>query len=616
MRGSPRPRAGYVALAAAITVLAACGSKSSSPHRCATSAECPADTRCVASACVANAPPIAEVALPEGPLVANVLLSFDASSSHDPDADDAIASYAWTFRAGPETPCAAPVVAGTQPVATVRFGCAGHYEGDLTVMDQLGAVATKTFSVDALDYSGVAMVTAGPDVAVSHRCTSLPTRCTATRDVQLSAATQGLAADGVTFRWSVEPPPDRPLDANRRVRFTPGDDVASPLVSIETDGQAISGDWVFRVEVRDAAGVIGAAATRVSVGNEPPIVTKIIDIPQHGFASGLFTASGEVPFTISDPDGDAFVGPSVEWRHAGDGDGTFAGELRSNPSRVTFSISVPYTIRADAQHLIGGAGLERTIVFTFSDVNGAQATETWPIVVGNREPSVVSSSVPATVDHWYDAAASAYRAAAAHSTWLDPDGDPLFAQSSSTGDSACTEFTFAEGTGERVASVQCALAFQGYPAALASFVGAHVVSLDVRDPWRPAGSPRTTVVTIANRPPGFVSRPPDVVRGSCSTAGWCDAEGVQRMYRADAVTTSAASRWTDPDGDPLSIQATGGTGVTPEPTLVCTPSTCSFRVGLSAISALCGNVFRTFSTYATDGLASVAGNVSLERVCE
>ncbi|HEY6098133.1 MAG TPA: hypothetical protein VIW03_01795, partial [Anaeromyxobacter sp.] len=309
--------------------------------------------------CVANAPPSARIALPPGALEASSLLSFDGSASADPDTGDAIASHAWVFRAL-AAGCAAPVVSGGGAVAYVRFACPGSYAVDLTVVDQLGATGSTTREFQVAPYSGPPLLVIGPDVSVAHACAAAPRLCTPSGAVALSATPTLDAPTNLTFQWAAEPPPGQSLDAHRRVTFAPGADASSPTVSIETDGQAISGDWIFRVEARDPVGVVASGAIRVSVGNSPPVLTKTIPIPDHAFDGAQFTSTGDVPFTVTDPDGDDLVGRTVEWHHVGDGPaGTFTGTVLDGPSRVTFSIVVPYATRSDAGYLIGAPALER-----------------------------------------------------------------------------------------------------------------------------------------------------------------------------------------------------------------------------------------------------------------
>lgn len=617
---SPIRCVSFPVVAAAVAFLHGCASPSSTPQACQSSAECSATARCVAGSCVSNAAPIADLALPAEALEATLLLTFDGSGSRDPDAasGDAIVSHAWAFR--PVTaPCAPPAVAGTGPTAAVRFTCAGTYAVDLTVTDALGAVGTVTKELTVGDYTGPALVTVGPDVSLDHTCKPAPP-CRPSGPVTLSAALTEAAPAGLELRWTVEPPPDRPLDANRRVGFDPGPDALSPAVTIETDGQAISGDWVFRFEGRDAAGVVLTGVTRVSVGNRPPAIVRTIPSVDHLFDGALFTTSGEIPFTVSDPDGDALVGPTVEWRHTGDGaGGLFFGSVLDAPARVSFGIAVPYSAPADALHLIGGDGLERSILFSIADVNDAPVSEVWPIAVGNRPPVLVSEPTGIVVPHTYDAVGLAYRAATSLSSWSDPDGDPLMpVPGASTGDPQCPQLDVVGGVG----AVSCALAFTGTPA-VGNFTGVHVVGQHVQDPWA-AAAPSTVSFTVTNQAP-TIDAAPTSLRATCSYGACCrtipDPEpgSTGRICAAFRQYVSAASapltgRWLDADGDPIDVTLTGS------PSQVCTPTACSLLVTSPAqntcpLQDLPYEVILATTAADGDATASASITVTVDKYC-
>ncbi len=592
-----------------------CSSTGPAPQSCQTAAECTATARCISSTCVSNAAPSAWVELPAGTLEANLLLSFDGSASADPDsaAGDSIVSHTWAFRAIAAA-CAPPLVAGAGPAANVRFSCPGRYAVDLTVTDEMGAsgVATREFVVGA--YSGPQLLVIGSDVALDHACTTGPARCAPVDTVALSASPTAEAPAGVALLWTVEPPPGRGLDPNRRVTFVPGPNASSPTVAIETDGQAISGDWIFRVEARDAAGVVASGAIRVSVGNRPPVVTRTIPVPDHAFDAVQLTATGEVPFTVTDPDGDALVGRTVEWRHAGDGPGgTFTGTVLDSPGRVTFSIVVPYAAPEDAQHLIGGAGLERSIVLSIADVNGATVTDVWPIVAANRPPVLVSEPTGIAVDHTYDPAALAYQAVAPLSTWSDPDGDPLWqVPGSSTGDPQCPQLDVVNG----VSTARCGLPFAGVPV-IANFTGTHQVAQQVRDPWVAAASTSIVSFTILNRPP-TIDASPILLHTTCSVGSCCRTQrdpetGIYECVAWDelwdAGTTIVSGRWNDADGDPLEVTVTGAT------TQVCTPSTCAFAFNFDGDNRCGGAPTQVHATTAADGAAAASGSITVNVTC-
>jgi hypothetical protein len=605
MPSSSRSGSFFVALVGLLAAAAGCTSPSAAPKSCQSSAECSADARCTGGNCVTNSPPIARIAVPAGPLEANLVLSFDGSASADPDPGDSIVSHAWSFRAV-SAPCDPPVVAGSGQVATARFACPGRYAVDLTVTDQMTAQGIVSKEFDVAPYSGPTLLTIGPDVSVGHACTSGPAHCTPTGPVALSATPTPDAPADLLFGWTVEPPAGLVLDANRRVTFTPGADATSPTVLIETDGQAISGDWIFRVEARDAYGVVASGAIRVSIGNLPPVLTKTIPAPNHAFDGAAFTSTGEVAFTVTDPDGDDLVGRTVEWHHVGDGpSGSFTGTVLDGPSRVTFSVVVPFTARSDAQYLIGGPGLERSIRFSISDVNGAAVSEVWPIVVGNRSPRLVTQPVGLSVDHTYDAGAVAYRAVAALSTWSDPDGDPLWqVPGSDTGDAQCPQFDVIAG----VSTVGCSLAYIGTPA-VANFAGTHVFTQHVQDPWTEAAT-STVSFTILNRAPTIDTSSVGLSHPSCTSGACCrfvfDPETRQQV--CDALYWSCepggsvvvSGRWQDADGDPLTVTVAGDA-----PT-VCLPSTCSMTVTSDGVTDRCDSTTEAIGTSASDGAATTS----------
>lgn len=620
MPSSSRNAAPFAALAALLLAGTGCSSPTAAPKSCQSSSECPANARCTSGTCVGNAPPTARIAVPAGPLQANLVVSFDGSASADPDAGDAIASYAWRFQAV-TAPCAPPVVAGSGPAATVRFACAGTYSVELTVADRMSSQAVATKQLEVVPYAGPALLTVGPDVVVDHVCEAgPPRRCTPGGAIALSATLTPAAPTGLTVAWTVDPPSGLSLDANRRVAFSPGPDAAAPAVTIDTDGQAISGDWIFRVEARDELGVVASGATRVSIGNNPPVITKTIPTPDHHFDGTQLTATGEVPFTVTDPDGDDLVGPTIDFHHSGDGPAaTFTATILGAPGRVAFAIAVPFTAPADAQYLIGPAPLERSIRLSVSDVNGASVSEVWPIVVGNRPPVVVSTPATATIDHTYDPVALAYRATPSLTAWTDPDGDPMFqVPGSATGDADCAAFDVSQSG---VAVARCSRAFNGAPSALATFAAFHSVTQHVQDFWTEATSPSTVAFIIVNRAPAITTSVPFVYGPACQVAGGCcrqgaPGEGCLIPYATSPVgTANVTSRWSDPDGDPIDVRVSFGPTVTPEQPLVCPPSACALVLEFAAAPLVCGSSTEALSMSVTDGIATVSGQLPVERDC-
>ncbi|WP_242343126.1 hypothetical protein [Anaeromyxobacter terrae] len=590
-----------LALAAAL----ACSQGGPRPIACDTAESCPPASRCLARACVADAAPLAGIS-PLSVVEANAVVTLDGSRSSDPDApDDAIVAYAWTVRAV-DAPCEPPLVAGTAATAAVRFACPGRYEVSLVVSDELSVESDPaSVLVDVAPRSGAPLVTAGADVVAEHRCEGEPLTCRPLTELGGAVALSATSAvAGASFRWTVEPPAGRAVDATRRVLFEPGPDVATPTVRVETDGAAISGDWVFRVEARDGAGVIGTAATRVSVGNAPPVVTETIPVFQHAFdaASSRFSAHGAIGVVLSDPDGDPLEGQTVSGHHVGDGSASF--DVQDLGDRAAFSIELPYSEPGDAAFLIGGEGLERTITFSVRDVNGAAASETWPVVIGNRPPEIVARISSWDTDHVYDAVAGAYRASAGLATWRDPDGDPMV-QGDPTGDAACPDYVLnADG---RVL-IACSLPSAVAPVA-ANFVGPHDIQQRVADPFSLSPAATLSRLVIGNRPPVVTAQAVTMSTSCVETLVCCDPECLQGEYAISAVSGTATNLVADPDGDPLQVTLSSGAAS------VCLPDRCSFSIGWSADRSCSAETTRSYTVTASDGVATSTGSFLATRTC-
>jgi hypothetical protein len=507
-------------------------------------------------------------------------------------------------------------VAGTGPTASVRFAGPGTYVASLTTTDEMGASAVATRELQVARYSGPTLVELSPDLPVQHACTATPRRCTPVGVVALSATATADAPPDLAFTWTVEPPADRPLDGARRVTFDPAANVASPVVLIETDGQAISGDWVFHLVASDAAGVVASGDTRISVRNRLPVVTSSAYADDHAFDGARFTATGHVTFSVSDPDGDDLVGRTIEAHHVNDGVGsTF--DVTEQPTRVDYAIAVPYGAPADAAHLIGGAGLERSIVLVVADVNGAVTTDTWPVEVKNRRPVAATPTSPLTVDHVYSAAASAYEAEAPLSAWSDPDGDPLtVVPGSATGDAACARLTL-QGD---VAMATCSVPFTGTPVANL-IAGTHTVVQHVRDPWLEAASPPAVTFTVANRAPTIdAAQAVNIPVSSCAySADACcawelDPETRERTWvcsGGNAYGSGAGpvtGRWHDPDADPLSVTVADAAAV-------CTPAACAVSVSYPGENSCNIAIGISAATTASDGVSSASATFNVLPAC-
>jgi hypothetical protein len=590
----PRPILSLLAAAA----VAACAPPSE-PSGCHSDPECPAGSRCRSGVCVADGRPVA-VIRPLEAVEVFALVELDAAGSADPDDDDGVADHRWTVRSLGAR-CAPPEVAGREPLALVRFGCPGRYEVSLAVRDALGVEsAPATIEVDVAPSTRPPIVLAGPDVATDHLCTGEPAVCRTVDPVVLTAST---LVPGLPITWSVEPPPGRALDDGARsVRFAPAAGGTSALV--ESDGGAISGDWLFRAEARDAYGAVGAAYTRVSIRNRAPAVTA--EPPQpfpHAFdpVRSRFTAAGGIVWSAHDPDGDP-VELAATWRHVGDGGAQFAGVLR--PDQVTFAVDVPYAAPEDALLLLGGAGLARTIELFARDPNGGEGRVDVAIEIANRAPAPAAGAVDLQVPHVFDPLRSRYVASARLGAWIDPDGDPL--STAASGVAPCDSISVVDGA----VRVECSAPFEGVPA-VEQLAGHRAVPVRVRDPW--SDGPVTAVHTleILNQPPQLAyATNAAPVRYRVASFDW--EFGCDSFVFVDRAEFDVAPRASDPDGDPVGLSgatAPGGS-VSPQVAVCTSPECLPFHFVQPSLSETC----TSFAPYpsklaASDGLAAVTQTI-------
>ena len=514
-------------------------------HGCSSDGQCPVGSRCTKGVCAGGTRPSASLA-PLGNVEEFALVQLDGSRSADPEGD--LVEHRWSIRSV-DAPCPPPEVASREPVAQVRFGCAGRYEVSLTVADSLGLPSDPArMEVTVRASTASPIVVAGADIATDHRCAGRPIVCRPTTAIQLAAT----AASGVTLRWTVQPPAERALDASRRVTFSPSPSVATPTVDIVTDGTAISGDWIFRAEAVDAYGVVGAAHTRVSVRNRPPVVTFTGLGPfEHTFDAqeSVFRSSGAVAWSVVDPDGDPIVEVSGVWRHLGDGDASlFDGDF--DGSTVTFTVAVPYLVREDAAKLRGGDGLLRQIELYALDANRTVGSVDIPIVVGNRPPVPADGTVDTSVPHRFDAARSLYVAYVRAGSFVDPDGDPIV---DSTGPGLCGTL-LARGND---VTAECAFPFVDRPATN-ELVGIRTFPVAARDPWDAATAVPIRTVEIRNSAPVVAPAPPSVAEINADLFLMMDS------CRADAyvngVEFDVSVAVSDPDGDPVLATPTTSPG--------------------------------------------------------
>jgi hypothetical protein len=373
---------------------------------------------------------------------------------------------------------------------------------------------------------------------------------------------------------------------------------------IETDGTAISGDWIFRVEARDAYGVVGAAHTRVSVRNRAPVVTiaPAAAFP-HVFdpARSSFLSSGELAWSVVDPDGDP-VDVTATWRHVGDGGASFDGEITD--TTVTFAVEVPYAAPEDALLLRGGLDLSRRLEIAALDVNRTEGRTHAEIEIGNRPPVFVGGASDSSVPHRFDRAGSRYVATARAGTFVDPDGDPLLG---GTAPGPCGTVVVSGND----AMVVCAVPFEGVPA-LDQLVGRRTFTVPVRDPWNVAANVPVRTLEITNSPPRLAATPAPAT--TCGRA-WADLShlgGCWTMITVSAITFDVVPDATDPDGDPVLVTpvASFGGSVTPAGAVCTAPACGPFRFFQPNIDLACTISYQASFLVASDGVSSVWIGVS------
>jgi hypothetical protein len=600
-------------------VLAGCGDLPE-PKSCSTAPSCGAGSWCRSGQCVGNAAPLAVIEAPAAP-GSNRPLLFRGGGSHDPDPGDAVTAWAWKVTAPAGTSGCEPLPSsGTAADLTVVFPCAGDHGLSLTVTDSLGLASTeKVVRVHVEPTLDPPQVSVASDLSLDHRCSGAPLSCTPwdgqSPGIPLSAV--GTAPPGVTlsFRWSVEIPPELASQPRPRISFVPDETAAAPRAVVETEGTAIAGRYTFVVSATDSRGMVAVARQRVDVGNRPPVVVGggALVLP-HAYESSTrsFVAVGDTPAaTWTDPDGDPVAPVGFTAARSGDGGHVFDVQGLGDHARVT--AVVPFTKLGDAAFLIG-PGVRRRVELVVADVNGARGSAGWDVSVSNRAPRLAAAVATASVDHTFETAAQRYAAQAALSTWVDDDGDPI--EFSASGDPLCTDVATRQGT----AWITCSAPYPGKPGA-SLITGTRSIQVTPRDPFE-EGPAQGTALEIRNRAPRALATAVSIRTTCTATSVCCEIDPVGHACTGHGVGYAPISAQVpivvDEDGDPLDLSTTttGDCLAAAAPPAACPPDGCA--IGLSLCGDLvCGGVppGGVLAITASDGLGAVSAEIPVDSGC-
>lgn len=532
LRGAP----GLLLVTLLAPALAGCGAASrDTVLSCATDLDCGPGARCAQGACQASTPPLADFAPPAG-LTTNRAVQV-TGTAHDPDPGDAVVAWAWTI-----TPLSAGCDADADVAdgATLQavFWCAGTYELALVVTDTAGvesAPARRTVSVATLPDAPV--VTAGPPVAVEHRCAGAPLRCQLESPVALSAAGQAPLGGVLTYRWSAVAP-----DATRAAAtasLSPSDASPDATLALTTDGGPISGTWRLRVRVRDGHDNLAQAVQLVTVGNRPPAVDATPMVVDHRHEGGIYRADGPAVLPVIDPDGDPLEVTLELVEPAGSGCAASLTGVGGAPT--AFSIACP----GPTGLLASGRALRASAV----DVNGASVTALVPLQVRNRVPVVRPAAGGDVLELHHvvgpcpDGSGPCFLVGGANPFVAeDPDGDPVTAVTLVPGVEAGRPHAF--GLSEPGPSGGFLFGTPvGHPAEFRAASGASGfwLTATASDPFG-ASAPAQPALAIR-----VLNRPPTVALATTAVTVAHRYDEAAAEYRAEALL----STFEDPDGDPL-----------------------------------------------------------------
>ncbi|HET9551460.1 MAG TPA: hypothetical protein VFP50_00695 [Anaeromyxobacteraceae bacterium] len=540
---SPRSRRGAPSLVLLAALLAACGGPAPGTREvvsCTVDADCGTGASCFQGSCRGSAAPVADFTPPATVYAAQGQLLQAVVTDTDPT--DTIAAYAWTV-----TPvgggCAPEPASGAEAALHVVFWCPGTYEVTLVATDSRGTPsAPRTRTLTAVQGTGLPTVAASGPAEVAHRCAGTPLTCALETTAALGANASDPQGQPLTYEWTAVAPDALRAEA-ATVTFEPSATAAAPAVRVETKGGPISGDWKFRVRVKDAEGFLAQDEVVVRVGNRAPVVATAPVTLDHHYVGGAYRATGTLAVVVVDPDGDPVTTTVATAEPAGTGcTGSFV------PATGAFDLSCP-----QASQLIGGPA--RSLAVAATDANGAAGAADVPIQILNQlpvvQPAVSAAMTELVLDHGVapcpaTSGSCFYVQGTQPFVAFDPDGDPI----SDVELSALVSAGQPSSVGEVAAGSPATFRFSTpvtKPAEFRSASGASgfVLRGTARDAFG-AGSAELAIA-IRDRPP--VLRTPV---GATSL--------VHRYDQAASAWTGTAdlSIFDDPDGDPLSAAPSSG----------------------------------------------------------
>jgi YVTN family beta-propeller protein len=258
---------------------------------------------------IVNTPPIAQFTASPNPAVPGVPVTFDASSSSDPDASlgDAIVGYAWDFDDDGIFEQGSPT-----PIATHPFTAVGTYPVALRVTDRAGLTATTSLNVTV--QFGIANLMMR-NALVNHEYRQQFVAAGAAGAVTWSVigGPFGAVGDGTYAGLDANGCEGLTLDASGGLHGLPTQEGLCGPFTVRASDTVASSDRSYQFRVLPAvAYVTNNGSNTVSVVNSSTLAT-ISQIPVHaGPADVAITADGERAYvTLPGPIGFSGTLPAV-----------------------------------------------------------------------------------------------------------------------------------------------------------------------------------------------------------------------------------------------------------------------------------------------------------------